>query len=157
MQQKQGYKIMDYVKDWSLNVSATLVIAVIFSLLTPKGNMGKYLKIIIALFITLSLLLPITEFDFDEINFSGVSDLFGEESTNDDTYKKLITAQVDNVLKESNINSADISCKLKISEDNEIEIKEITVSITDEYNADEVKNMIYDNLGFVAQVKYIGQ
>ena len=147
---------MDYVKEWSLNISATLIVAVIFSLLTPKGNMGKYLKIIIALFITISLLLPITSFDFDDIELSAFSKHFTDESTNEDTYKQLITAQVNNILKENNIEAANISCKLKIN-NNEIEIKEIVISITDEYNAYDVKNTIYDNLGYVAQVKYIGQ
>lgn len=148
---------MDYIKEWSLNICGTLVIAVIFSLLSPKGNMGKYLKIIIALFITVTLLLPIVNFDYDDIDLSAIAGSFSDESTNNETYKQLIEAQVNNTLKANKVNNANVSCRLKVTDDNEIQIKEIVISITDEYNAQDIKDMIFDNLGYVAQVKYIGQ
>ena len=56
---------MDFIKQWTLTISATLIISIVFSLLTPKGNMGRFFKVVLAMFIFVSFIYPIKNADFD--------------------------------------------------------------------------------------------
>lgn len=135
----------------------TLITAVIFSMLSPKGNMGKYFKIIISLFIILSFILPFTEkkIDFD-FSLSGIYSELKEQEQYNDTYSSLIENKVKSFLKENNYDSCSVECDVKYSEE-EITIEEIIIRIPDEYNADEVKDLVYEKLGFSAKVNYVGE
>lgn len=51
---------MDVVKQWTLNICLTLIGAVILSLVSPRGSMGRFYKTVLSLFIIAGFLLPIT-------------------------------------------------------------------------------------------------
>ena len=51
---------MDVVKQWTLNICMTLMGAVILSLISPRGSMGRFYKTVLSLFIIAGFLLPIT-------------------------------------------------------------------------------------------------
>ncbi|MCM1285650.1 MAG: stage III sporulation protein AF [Acetobacter sp.] len=148
---------MDFIKQWTLNVCMTLITAVIFSVLSPKGNMGKYFKIIISLFITLSFILPFTnqKIDFD-FSLSGIYSELKEQEQYNDTYSSLIENKVKSFLKENDYNSCIVECDVNYSNE-EITIEEIIIKIPDEYNDAEVKSLVYEKLGFSAKVNYIGE
>ena len=51
---------MDFLKNWIFSVCLTLILAVIFSVMTPKGSLGKFYKMIISMFIFVSFLYPVS-------------------------------------------------------------------------------------------------
>lgn len=49
-----------FLKNWIFSVCLTLILAVIFSVMTPKGSLGKFYKMIISMFIFVSFLYPVS-------------------------------------------------------------------------------------------------
>lgn len=145
---------MEFIKEWTLTVSVTLIISIIFSVLSPKGNMGRYFKIILAMFIFTSFIYPLSgadmEFDFpvmDEIQY---------EDTQRETYENIICADVKSTLESGGYTSSKVTASIKYSE-NEITVKELSVGITDNFDKDEVKKYVSDQTGFNAEVYYLGE
>lgn len=145
---------MDYIKEWTLTVCITLIISIIFSMLTPKGNMGKFFKIILSTFIFLSFIYPLGNSDFD-FTFPDFQ-IESAEAQEEESYENLIEAQISESLTQGGYSSCIIDAKIEYSS-NEIEIKELTVSVPNEYNADEVKNYLFEKLGLVAEVYNLGE
>ncbi len=145
---------MEFLKEWTYTICITLVISVVFSILTPKGNMGKFFKIILAAFIFLSFIYPLksSEIDlsFPEFNISEIED------SQSDAYKNTIDTQVNQTLEKGGYSSCVIKSDIDFK-DNEIYIKSITVSIPSDYNKEEVKSYLFDSLGILAEVYYVGE
>ncbi len=145
---------MEFIKEWTLTVSVTLIISIIFSVLSPKGNMGRYFKIILAMFIFTSFIYPLSgadmEFDFpvmDEIQY---------EDTQRETYENIICADVKSTLESGGYTSSKVTASIKYSE-NEITVKDLSIGITDNFDKDEVKKYVSDQTGFNAEVYYLGE
>lgn len=146
---------MDYVKSWTFCICITLIISVIFSVLKPKGTMGKFYKVIISVFIFISFLYPLTDFDSADfkLNFNLESDY---ENLIENTAKTEIENSVNAVLKENEIHNSSVSADVQQIGD-EIVINRLLVSVTDDYSVEEVKELLFKNLGIVADVKRIGE
>lgn len=148
---------MEFVKEWTFTVCVTLIVSVLISLLLPSGTMGKYGKIIISLFIFLSLLLPITKSDitfaFPDMDSASIHE------NQEEAYSELLETQIKEKLSSAGFNGINISCEISVNSDNnsEIEIKKLQAYIPDEYSKEEISKFIYDNLGMNAQVYYIGE
>lgn len=146
---------MDFIKNWTFCICVTLIISVIFIVFTPKGSMGKFYKIVISIFIFISFLYPLTEFEFNHFN---------KKFNFDKEYSTVVENSIDieiknsikNTLKENDINVSDIVLDVT-SKNGEITINKLVVSIVDKYSKEEVKNILFDKLGLVADVKYIGE
>lgn len=145
---------MEFIKEWTLTVSVTLIISIIFSVLSPKGNMGRYFKIILAMFIFTSFIYPLSgadmEFDFpvmDEIQY---------EDTQRETYENIICTDVKSTLESGGYTSSKVTASIKYSE-NEITVKDLSIGITDNFDKDEVKKYVSDQTGFNAEVYYLGE
>ncbi len=146
---------MDYIKSWTFCICITLIVSVIFSILKPKGTMGKFYKVIISVFIFISFLYPLTEFnpaDF-RINFNLESEY---ENLIENTAKAEIENLVKDVLIKNEIYNSSVSAQVQQSGD-EMIINRLLVSVTDDYSVEEVKDLIFKNLGMVADVKRIGE
>lgn len=145
---------MDFLKEWTYTICITLIISVVFSLLTPKGNMGRFFKIILAAFIFLSFIYPLKSSDIDfvfpEFNAEGI------DTAQRETYENSIAAQVNQTLEAGGYNSCIINDNIKLK-DNEIYITNLTISIPSNYNKEEVKKYIFDCLGINAEVYFIGE
>ena len=146
---------MDYIKSWTFCICITLIVSVVFSILSPKGTMGKFYKVIISVFIFISFLYPLTDFDFDgfkiDFNFNTEYENLVESSA-----KQEIQYSVEKVLTDNKIYNSSISAEVEQNGD-EILINRILVSVTDDYNVEEVKALHLENLGVVAEVKRIGE
>lgn len=145
---------MEFLKEWTYTICITLVISVVFSILTPKGNMGRFFKIILATFIFLSFIYPLksSEIDLSFPDFN-ISDIEGSQSK---AYKNTIDTQVSQSLEEGGYTSCVIKSSINFRND-EIYINSITVSIPSSYDKDEVKSYLFDSLGILAEVYYIGE
>lgn len=146
---------MDFIKEWTFAVCVTLVASVLISLLLPSGTMGKYSKMIVSVFIFVSLLLPLTK---GEISFA-LPDMDIEEyqQEQDNTYSKLIASEAEKLLSDEGYTGITVSCDAEINDNEEIEVRKIKAYIPDEYTKEEVKSFLYDNLGMAAEVYYIGE
>lgn len=144
---------MDYIKEWTYNISLTLIIATILSLLAPKGNVGRFYKITVSMFILISFLIPFSdktnlsfpEFEFYE-NDDGISD----------TYENLAEVNIQKALEEGGYNGCKTDCSIRMNGD-EININKVGVEIPDRYDCEEVKSYLFENTGLVAEVYYIGE
>ncbi len=72
---------MKYLNDWTYTVCITLIFSIIFSLLLPKNSNGKVGKIIITVFIMLSLIAPFKANGFD-LNFEGIKVINEQQTEN---------------------------------------------------------------------------
>ncbi|MDE6659693.1 MAG: stage III sporulation protein AF [Eubacterium sp.] len=146
---------MDYIKSWTFCICITLIVSIIFSILSPNGTMGKFYKVIISVFIFISFLYPLTDFNFDDFkmdfNFNTEYENMVETSA-----KKEIEYAVETTLTDNKVYNASINADVQQNGD-EVEINRILVSVTDDYNVEEVKELLMEKLGVVAEVKRIGE
>lgn len=146
---------MDFIKNWIFSVCTTLILSVIFSAFIPKGNVGKFYKIIISLFIFVSFIYPLTDYEFKNLNveFPAFSNVYVSELN--DSNKKNIELLIKTKLQEQNIN-ANVSVECSANSE-ETEIEKISIYVPDGSNADEIKDFVYKELGLVADVKCLGE
>ncbi|MGN1329705.1 MAG: hypothetical protein ACI4V4_08425 [Eubacterium sp.] len=147
---------MEFIKEWTYSVCITLIVSVLVSLLLPSGTMGKYSKIIIALFIFLSLFAPISKSD---ISFAlPIMDEMVIYEKQEETYSALIESQIKEKLNNAGYSGVNVSCEISLNNDeSEIEIKELQIYIPDEYSKEDIYEFTYNNLGIISEVYYIGE
>lgn len=146
---------MDFIKNWVFSVCLTLILAVIFSVMTPKGSLGKFYKMIISMFIFISFLYPISNAkagDF-KIDFPLFSSSYNEQL--ETAGKNNTEAIIVNKLKEIGVN-ANVSAEINFK-NNELEIESLTVYIPDDISQNKVSEYLLSELGMIAEVKYIGE
>ncbi len=146
---------MDFIKNWIFSVCVTLILSVIFSAFTPKGNVGKFYKIIISLFIFVSFIYPLTDYEFKNLSveFPAASSVYINELNNSN--KNNIELLIKTKLQEQNIN-ANVSVECSVNSE-ETEIEKISIYVPDGSNAEEIKDFVYKELGLVADVKCLGE
>lgn len=141
---------MDFIKSWTVSVCLTLIISAVFSVISPKGSMGRFYKVIIAVFIFVSLLYPFSDFDFKEFasDFNFQSEL---ESTQENLASQQVQSVIKNVLVSNGIEGAEVDCVvLQTSE--EISVEDITVKVPEQYDLGEVEKIILEQTGVAAEV-----
>ena len=142
---------MDFVRQWTVFVCITVLICVVLSFLTPNGNMGRFYRMIISVFIFLSFLYPFNQAD---ISFKPVQ--IKEYNTNS-IYDDYVESQISALLNSNSVIGADILCTSSINKNNEIVLEDVVVAVSDEYDVKDVDALIFDNLGIRARVVHIGQ
>lgn len=145
---------MEFIKEWTYTICITLIISVVFSMLTPKGNMGKFFKVILATFIFLSFIYPLksSEIDlsFPEFNIEDF------DTSQKETYENTVNAQVYRTLEKGGYNSCLVESDIDLKGD-EIYINSLIVSVPSSYDKDEIKSYLFDSLGMNAEVYYLGE
>lgn len=144
---------MELLKDWTACVCITLVIATIFSLISPNGKMGSFYKIVISLFVFISLIYP-----FKDAKIVGKG--FNAKQINitvdyDKTISNLLEAEIKSTLEENAIHNSSVIVKANQT-NNEINIQSVSIGITNEYGTEDVKQIVFDSLGINAEVHKIG-
>lgn len=145
---------MDFIKQWTLTISATLIISIIFSLLTPKGNMGRFFKVVLAMFIFVSFIYPIKNADFDFALPSFDEAEF--EDSQQSSYEKIIETNLIYILDEGNYINSKVNVNISIKNE-EITVNNLDIGILDEFDKKEVKDYIEEKTGFNAEVYYLGE
>ena len=133
--------MMDFIKSWTISVCLTLILSAVFSLISPKGTMGRFYKVIISVFIFVSLLYPFADFDL--------------ESEFESTEENLAQMQVENIIKsvltENQIENAGVECTV-FQESDEIRVENVTIILPDEYEPERVKQIIMEETGVAANI-----
>lgn len=145
---------MEFLKEWTYTICITLIISVVFSLLTPKGNMGRFFKIILATFIFLSFIYPFKSAEID-LSFPEFS-IEDAASSQKDAYKNAVDTQIGRALENGGYSSCSVKSEIDIK-DNEIYIKSLIVSVPGSYDKNEIKSYLFDSLGINAEVYYLGE
>ena len=144
---------MDFINEWTYSVCITLVVSIIFSLLLPEGTFAKFSKMIMAVFISLSFILPLKNADISQV-FPDFDIEIEEKSEN--TYERLIEASIKNVLIEGGYSGCITDCT--VSEvDEEICIDQAEIYAPQEFDCDEIKDYIFEKAGICAEVYHIGE
>jgi len=147
---------MKYLNDWTYTVCITLIFSIIFSLLLPKNSNGKVGKIIITVFIMLSLIAPFKANGFD-LSFEDIKVINEQQTENKEkSYSTTIKSNIEKTLNDGNYKNSKVKVNVKIKDD-ELYIKSVEIYILNEYDKSEVKKYIFDKLGINAQVYYIGE
>ena len=146
---------MEFFKNWCFCICITLIVSVVLSIFTPQDSMKRFYKSMIAVFIFISFIYPLKDFDADV--FKDFPEFQINESINN-AYESELNQTVKSFLKEKGISGANAESRVFYDEDNEtLEIQELTVFIPDEYDKREIQNLIFDELGVNARVIYLGE
>lgn len=145
---------MDFVKQWTLTVSTTLIISIIFSLLTPKGNMGRFYKIILSVFIFISFVYPLTLNNFS-ISLPEFDDTIIVDEQQK-SYENIVENTIKNKLNSAGYKNSSVSADISY-EDNLITVNSLKVLIQDNYDINEVKSYIKKEMGYNPEVYYLGE
>ena len=145
---------MEFLKQWTFCVCVSLVCASVLSLFAPKGRMNGFYKMLISLFIFISFIYPFKDFKGVEFSIPEIS--VQEETAN--PYKKMAENQIKSALEEAGIIGADVACEVNYDyKSGEIELKSAQISVSDEYDKEEVGRIVFEKLGVNARVIYVGQ
>lgn len=145
---------MNLLKDWTICICVTLIIATIFSLVTPDGRIGKFYKVLISLFVFLSFIYPLKDSSIN-YNIQNYYPTIKSSYNNDCVISNLIEAEIKNKLADNNVNNSSVTV-VATQIDNDIEIKSVSVAITDEYEVNKVKELIFKEIGINAEVHKLG-
>lgn len=146
---------MELLKDWTACICITLVVAVAFSLITPKGKMASFYKILISLFIFLSFIYPLKNASFELDNRKPIFNAEYVENSYEKSITQMLEAKINTVLKENGIKGSSVIVKVKQTDDN-VEINSVSVAISDDYEIADIQRIIFENLGINAEVHKFG-
>lgn len=147
---------MDFLKQWTVCVCMTLVVAVILSLLTPNSSMGRFYKMLISIFIFLSFVYPFADFEMSLPEYQFTANDDDINNAVNDSSQIMIKNNILSVLNGNNI----VGCAVDVDTyfvDDMVYVDEILVTVPDEYDTQNVKQLIFDNLSLNADVVHIGQ
>ena len=147
---------MDFIKQWTFCVCTTLIVSLILTILSPKGGMKRFYKVIISVFIFISFLYPFNGLDFADLRDFDIKPFSSEELLNNKPYENMVKNRISQELNSNGITGSDIDAEVEIK-DNEINIKSVQIAVSGEYDKENVKNIIFDSLGINARVIYNGE
>lgn len=145
---------MEFLKQWTICVCITLIISTILLVLSPKGSMKRFYRSMISMFIVISFIYP-----FTTVNGRQSFNLNLDESQMCDSNESMYETMIEKEITKSLENGGFVDCRVSSAitiENNEITVDDVQISIPDEYDAENVKNYLFDNLGINARVINIG-
>lgn len=148
---------MDFIKQWCFYICITVIICAVFSFMSPKGNMSKLYKSVISLFILASFLYPFTQnidFHFDAPELYEYS--YAYDNTNSIANQSL-KAAISAFLEENGVFNFVIDCKTSINENNEITVESVQIAVTNEYDCDNIKKLVFEGLNINVSVIHNGE
>lgn len=154
---------MEFFKQWALNVCVCSVVGTIISMLSPKGRMDKIIKLMLSVFIFMSVLTPIFnadkfENDFD-ISYETVAQDDLIEKSNEMTAKagqKAIEEKIQSSLEENGFADCDVEAVLK-KDNSSITVEKVYVYTKDMSKEKAISDFIKTQFDFTAEVKSVGQ
>ena len=148
---------MNLIKEWTFCICSTVIVSVIFSLLAPKGGIGRFYKSVISLFIFISFLFPFTQIGDKKLDFNLDNINIEAENNTNSIVEGVVKKEIITLLENNSVYSAGVNCSSSVNADNEIMLNSVTVSVADEYDCDTVRQLIYDELSLNVRVIHIGE
>ncbi|MBR3148800.1 MAG: hypothetical protein IKF64_01400 [Eubacterium sp.] len=148
---------MDFIKQWCASVCISLIVATVISMLSPRGSMNRFFKMMISVFIFISFLLPLQDFNGFEFDFSKIGITNGLAQSQNETVGSMLCTEIIATLEQNGIEGADVNCDVNYRADSgEIEISDVQIAVSDEYEVNAVKKLVFDELGINARVIKVG-
>lgn len=143
---------MDTVRQWALTVCVCAVVGAIVCMLSPKGTMGKSVKVSVSLFMLIALLSPFTKgIDFSDFvveplpenNSSDISETITEEMT------IALETKITEILARYGIKAESIDIDISIDSENNMTVErlKIFVSDTDSEALENARRAVKDEIG----------
>jgi hypothetical protein len=144
---------MGIVKDWTLTFCTVMIICAFISVFIPRDSHASLVRVILSAFMIYTILIPVSKgFDLKELR---IPEIIETEIDTCETDRKLIETNIRTYLESSGVNGVKIDCDVNTN-GGIPEIEYIRIYIPDDYSKEEVKEQIYNDLGFVTEVNYIG-
>ncbi len=148
---------MGFLRQFTFSVCVSLITASVFSLLSPKGSMNRFFKVLISAFVFISFVIPFQDFRGVDLDFSKIGITNELRKSQSEAAENLINSEIKNVLNKNGIVGADVSCEVRyLIDTGETEVLDIQVAVSDEYDKDEVSKLLFDSLGVNARVVSVG-
>ena len=147
---------MNLFNEYVYTVCINLIFITLISIIVPTGSSKRIMKAVISVFVMLSFIVPIKNIDADfaSLDFEIYDNL--EEEIKYNSYEKIIKDNIERALNKAGYEAA--SCIVKMNVDDDlIDIELVSIAISDDYSKEEVKNYLYNDLGLVAEVYYVGE
>ena len=151
---------MDQIKSWAFSVCIASICGSILNIFVPEGSLQKTFKCVISIFFLCVVISPILNID--------VSDLFNQEKIylnaeyvyEENEFEKIsikafeenLIYETEKLLAEKEVDFADLSINVNISEDGGIDISEFNITFDREGNFDSLKNEIKEKIGIEPEI-----
>ncbi len=148
---------MNIIKQWTFCVCSTVILSVILSMLSPSGSSGRMYKTVISVFIFASFLYPFSNFDLSDAKFDFKNVPAVVVDNTNSIANSVVEREIKRVLSERGIDNARVLCSSQANADNEIVLDDVTVTVGDDYDCEEIKQVVYDELSLNVRVIHIGE
>ena len=148
---------MDFIKQWTFCVCASLIIAVIFSVLTPKGTMNRFYKMMLSVFVFVSFLVPFQNFSAKDFDFSSIGIEDKIQLSQNKTAENMLESEISKLLDSNGIVGYSVSSAADYNASTgEIEINSVQISVSDDCDTKEIQKLVFESLGINAEVINVG-
>lgn len=166
--------MISFLTNWTEQIAIAVIIVSIFELILPKGNLKKYIKIVLGIYVVFCIISPFVNasnlFEFTELNqyvenTTSISNeqvdqtsmnlrlekLYIEQIKNDiekkvDTYGyKVSKCSIDADLDSSSQNPGIHSIDLVLKKKGIVDVEKVEISVTNEENIDTTENKENEN------------
>ena len=142
---------VEQIRSWVLSLAVCAMAGAAVLALSPNGSLEKAVKTTVSVFLICSTALPLfslksdIDIEIPEFQFS---------SENNNSIAAGIKKNIEDILSQNGISQTDADIKMKVSGD-EISVESVTVKINQKYfsRVEEIKKLIKDKLGIIADVK----
>ena len=147
--------MLEFLSEWVEGIAIAVIIASIFEMILPKGNIKKYVKMILGIYVIFSIISPFVDsnalysFDIDETideyteNISNSLDST-ESSSNNDLNEMYVSSFEDEIIELIETQGYEVSeCNVDAildSDDEDAGIKEIYIKLESKTNIDNNTN-----------------
>lgn len=149
---------MVFLKQWIYCVCVSLVLASVFSVFTPKGRLENFYKLLIAIFIFVSFIVPLKDVKLSDVFAFSNDYTISIEEDSADAYENSVNSIIKNLLVKNGIIGADIKSRvIYSSKENTLSVSRVEIAIPDEYDVKLTKELVFNELGIIAEVRHIGE
>ncbi len=123
------------MKEWIISVCAVVIITTIITLIAPNGKLGKFIKSIFSLIVTLVILQPIQTFDFSSFDFDFVtagSEVILQENYLDYVSESSIIKKQTNceeLLAYHGIKNSEVIIDYTVSESHKVKYEKVSINL----------------------------
>lgn len=151
---------MEQIRSWVLSLAVCAIAGAVVLSLAPGGGLEKAIKTMVSVFLICSAVVPLfssginIDISSAEIEDSAIYDNSIAEKISSQT-EEYIQKRIEELLSQNGISDAVINIQMKVSDD-AISVESVIVGIDKKYSSRsrEIKKLIKENLGIIADVTY---
>ena len=144
---------MNFISGWAQGIIVAVIIATIIEMLLPSNGNGKYVKIVVGVFVLFSIISPIISKFKGSGNSSSIDfDSYIKESTDSTTQVSSLSLDNDNAIRQMYEENLKIDIKSKLSQKGYV-VGEVNLGISndDEYTLNKIEVRITGKNDEIAQ------